>query len=40
MRKEIVNKVIDGDTFLTTIRTKPVRLADPDTPKKGEKGYG
>ena len=39
-RKETVTKVIDGDTFETDRRTNPVRLANVDTPEKGEKGYG
>jgi len=39
MGKEKVTKVIDGDTFLTSRRTKPVRLANVNAPEKGEKGY-
>jgi len=39
-RKEKVTKVLDGDTFMTTSRKHPVRLANVDTPEKGEKGYG
>ncbi len=39
-RKEKVTKVIDGDTFMTDKRKHPVRLANVDTPEKGEKGYG
>jgi len=35
-RKEKVTKVIDGDTFETTSRKKPVRLANVDAPDKGE----
>jgi endonuclease YncB( thermonuclease family) len=37
--KEKVTKVIDGDTFLTTRRKHPVRLANIDTPEKGQSGY-
>jgi endonuclease YncB( thermonuclease family) len=39
MAKEKVTKMIDGDTFLTSRRTKPVRLANVDAPEKREKGY-
>lgn len=39
-RKERVTKVIDGDTFLTDRRKRPVRLAGVDTPEKGQPGYG
>lgn len=38
-KKEKVVKVIDGDTFLTSRRKKPVRLANVDAPEKGERGY-
>jgi endonuclease YncB( thermonuclease family) len=38
-RKEIVTKVYDGDTFETSCRKHPVRLADVDTPEKREPGY-
>ena len=38
-RKEDVTKVIDGDTFETSSRKKPIRLANVDTPEKGEPGY-
>lgn len=38
-RKEKVTKVIDGDTFETDKRKKPVRLSGVDTPEKGKKGY-
>jgi len=34
-RKEVVTKVIDGDTFKTGSRIRPVRLANVDTPEKG-----
>lgn len=37
-RKELVTKVIDGDTFKTASRTRPVRLANVDTPEKGSPG--
>lgn len=37
-RKEVVTKVIDGDTFETGSRTRPVRLANVDTPEKGQPG--
>ena len=39
-RKEKVIKVVDGDTFYTASRKNPVRLANVDTPEKGQKGYG
>lgn len=39
-RKETVTKVIDGKTFETNRRKHPVKLAEVDTPEKGEKGYG
>ena len=38
-RKEEVTKVIDGDTFKTARRKNPVRLANVDTPEKGERGF-
>jgi len=38
-RKEIVSRVIDGDTFATRDRKNPVRLANIDTPEKGQTGY-
>ena len=38
-RKEKVIKVVDGDTFLTNRRKHPVRLANVDTPEKGQPGY-
>jgi len=38
-RKETVTKVIDGDTIETSVRKKPVRLENIDTPEKGQKGY-
>lgn len=38
-RKEKVTKVIDGDTFETSSRKNPVRLAGFDAPEKGQSGY-
>ncbi|MCH8035061.1 MAG: thermonuclease family protein [Bacteroidetes bacterium] len=38
-RKETVKKVIDGDTFTTKQRKNPVRLANVDTPEKGQPGF-
>jgi endonuclease YncB( thermonuclease family) len=38
-RKEKVTKVIDGDTFMTKSRKHPVRLANIDTPEKGQSGF-
>ena len=40
MAKEKVTKVIDGDTFMTSRRKIPVRLANVNAPEKGQKGYG
>ena len=37
-RKEIVKKVIDGDTFVTGSRKNPVRLANVNAPEKGKPG--
>jgi endonuclease YncB( thermonuclease family) len=37
-RKETVKRVIDGDTFTTTSRKHPVRLANVDAPEKRTKG--
>ena len=37
-RKEKVTKVIDGDTFETSSRKNPVRLANVDAPEKGQPG--
>ena len=37
-RKETVKRVIDGDTFTTASRKKPVRLANVNAPEKGQKG--
>ena len=38
-RKEKVTKVIDGDTFKTSSRKKPVRLANVNAPEKGRPGF-
>ena len=37
-RKEKVKRAIDGDTFTTYSRKRPVRLANVDTPEKGQRG--
>lgn len=37
-RKENVKRVIDGDTFETSSRKHPVRLADVNAPEKGKPG--
>ena len=37
-RKEKVTRVIDGDTFETSRRKHPVRLAGVNAPEKGKKG--
>jgi endonuclease YncB( thermonuclease family) len=37
-RKETVTRVIDGDTFLTSSRKHPVRLANVDAPEKRSNG--
>lgn len=34
-RRELVTKVLDGDTFLTATRKNPVRLANIDAPERG-----
>ena len=39
-RNETVIGVIDGDTFETSSRKRPVRLANVDAPERGEEGYG
>lgn len=36
--KEIVTKIIDGDTFETN-KGKRIRIADMDTPEKRQPGY-
>ncbi|MEW6746516.1 MAG: thermonuclease family protein [Planctomycetota bacterium] len=38
-RRERVTRVIDGDTFQSGSRKRPVRLAGVDTPEKGQRGY-
>jgi len=38
-RKERVTRIVDGDTFETASRKRPVRLASVDTPEKGQPGY-
>ena len=38
-RKERVTEIFDGDTFLTSVRKKPVRLNDVNTPEKRQQGY-
>ena len=38
-RKETVTRVIDGDTFETGSRKHPVRLANVDTPERGQPGF-
>ncbi len=38
VRKERVTKIIDGDTFETSSRKNPVRLANVDAPEKGQRG--
>jgi len=38
-RKERVSKVIDGDSFRTTTRKNPVRLANVNAPEKGQTGF-
>ena len=38
-RKEKITRVIDGDSFETRSRKKPVRLANVDAPEKGQSGY-
>lgn len=38
-RRERVTRVIDGDTFETASRKRPVRLSGVDTPEKGRPGH-
>ena len=38
-RKEKVIRVIDGDTFETASRKKPVRLANVNAPEKRQPGF-
>jgi len=37
-RKEKVIRVIDGDTFTTSSRKNPIRLANVNAPEKGVRG--
>ena len=37
-RKETVTRVIDGDTFKTASRKRPVRLANVNAPEKNKRG--
>jgi endonuclease YncB( thermonuclease family) len=37
-RKERVTRVIDGDTFMTGSRKRPVRLANVNAPETGARG--
>jgi len=37
-RKETVTRVIDGDTFMTASRKRPVRLANVNAPETGSSG--
>ena len=37
-RKEIVTRVIDADTFETSARKQPVRLANVNAPETGQPG--
>jgi len=37
-RKERVTRVIDGDTFETASRKRPVRLANVNAPERGKRG--
>jgi len=37
-RNETVKRVIDGDTFTTSSRKHPVRLANVNAPEKGQRG--
>ena len=37
-RKEMVTRVIDGDTFMTCSRKNPVRLANVNAPEKDSQG--
>ena len=38
-RQEKGTRVIDGDTFETNVRSRPIRLARVDTPERGEPGH-
>ena len=37
-RKEKVTRVIDGDTFETASRKRPIRLANVNAPERGARG--
>ena len=37
-RRERVTRIIDGDTFLTAKRKRPIRLANVDAPERGRRG--
>lgn len=39
-RNEKVTRIIDGDTFETNMRRNSIRLANVDTPEKGQAGFG
>ena len=39
-RKETVTRVIDGDTFMTGSRKRPIRLANVNAPEKGTRAAG
>ena len=39
VRKEKVTEIIDGDTFETSRRKNPVRLANVNAPEKGQRGF-
>jgi endonuclease YncB( thermonuclease family) len=38
-RRERVRRILDGDTFETDSRKRPVRLAGVDTPEKAQSGF-
>jgi len=38
-RRETVTRVIDGDTIETSVRKRPVRIEDLNTPEKGQSGF-
>jgi endonuclease YncB( thermonuclease family) len=40
LRKEMVTRVIDGDTFITGSRKNPIRLANVNAPEKGSREAG
>ncbi|MGI9229319.1 MAG: thermonuclease family protein [Gammaproteobacteria bacterium] len=39
-KRELVTGIIDGDTFETSSRKRPVHLDDVNTPERDKKGYG